>query len=51
MRPIETAPKDGQVIILKDGATGIYEVAHWSPFGEWVSENGEPSKITPTHWY
>ena len=51
MRPIETAPKDGQVIILEDGAMGTYEVAHWSPFGEWVGENGEPSKITPTHWY
>ncbi len=51
MRPIETAPKDGQVIILEDGAIGTYEVAHWSPFGEWVGENGEPSKITPTHWY
>ena len=51
MRPIETAPKNGQVIILEDGAMGTYEVAHWSPFGEWVGENGEPSKITPTHWY
>jgi hypothetical protein len=48
---IDTAPRDGKVIILEDDATDTHEVAHWSPFGEWVGENGEPSKITPTHWY
>ena len=48
---IDTAPRDGKVIILQDDAIGTYDVAHWSPFGEWVGENGEPSKITPTHWY
>jgi BA14K-like protein len=48
---IDTAPRDGKVIILQDDATGTYDVAHWSPFGEWVGENGEPSKITPTRWY
>jgi hypothetical protein len=48
---IDTAPRDGKVIILEDDATETYDVAHWSPFGEWVGENGEPSKITPTHWY
>jgi BA14K-like protein len=50
-RTIETAPRDGQAIILEDDAIGTHDVAHWSPFGEWVGENGEPSKITPTHWY
>jgi hypothetical protein len=49
---IETAPRDGKVIILEDDAIGTYDVAHWSPeAGEWVGENGERSKITPTHWY
>jgi hypothetical protein len=38
MRPIETAPKDGQVILLEDDAIGTYEVAHWSPFGEWSGQ-------------
>ena len=52
-RTIETAPRDGNVVILEDDASGIYDVAHWSPeAGEWVAENGEPSKITtPTHWH
>jgi hypothetical protein len=51
-RTIETAPRDGNVIILEDDARGTYDVAHWSPeAGAWVGENGEPSKITPSHWY
>src|ERR1700674_5356965 len=49
---IETAPRDGSAIILVDDASGTYDVAHWSPeAGEWVGENGEPTKITPSHWY
>ena len=48
---IDTAPRDGNVVILEDDAAGTYDVAHWSPeAGEWISESGEPSKITPTHW-
>jgi len=48
---IESAPKDQEAIILEDDASGIFDVAHWSPeAGEWISENGDPSKITPTHW-
>src|SRR5258708_26463045 len=51
-RTIETAPRDGQAIILEDDESGTYDVAHWSAeAGEWVAENGEPSKITPTHWH
>jgi hypothetical protein len=49
---IATAPRDGNVVILEDDATGTYDVAHWAPkAGEWVGENGEPSEIIPTHWY
>jgi hypothetical protein len=48
----ETAPRDGKVVILEDDASGAYEAARWSAeAGEWVGENGEPSNITPTHWY
>ena len=51
-QPIDTAPRDGKIIILEDDASGIYDVAHWSvKAGRWVGENSEPSKITPTHWY
>src|SRR5258707_857249 len=49
---IETVPKDGKVVILEDDASGTFELARWS--GEaraWVRENGELSKITPTHWH
>jgi hypothetical protein len=49
---IETAPRDGNVVILEDDASGTCDVAHWSAeAGEWVGENGEPSKVTPSHWY
>jgi hypothetical protein len=48
----ETAPRDGKVVILEDDASGTYDVAHWSAeAGEWLRENGELSKIAPTHWY
>jgi hypothetical protein len=48
---IETVPKDGEVVILEDDANG-YELARWSAeAGAWVGENGELSKITPTHWH
>jgi hypothetical protein len=47
---IETAPRNGNVVILEDDVSGTYDVA--SPeAGEWIGENGEPSKITPSHWY
>ena len=50
--PIERSPRDGTAIILEDDASGTYDVAHWSAeAGEWVGENGEPTKITPTHWH
>src|SRR5258708_39398421 len=50
---IETAPKDGEVVILEDDASGTYDIARWSPeAGGWVvGENAEPIKITPSHWY
>ena len=48
---IETAPKDGKVVIIDDDPTGISDVAHRSAqTDEWIAENGEPSKITPTNW-
>ena len=51
-QPIKTAPKDGRIVILEDDKSGTYDVAHWSrKTYQWVGENGEPSKITPTHWY
>jgi len=49
---IEKSPRDGTAIILGDDRRGTYAVAHWSTEArKWVSENGEPTKLTPTHWY
>src|SRR5882757_1063988 len=49
---IETAPRDRKTIIIEDKITGTSDFAHWSPEGRhWVRQNGELSKITPTHWY
>lgn len=51
-RTIETAPRDGNVVILEDDVFGTCDVAHWSPeSGQWIGENGEPIKITSSHWY
>ena len=50
--PIEESPRDGTAIILQDDASGTRDVAHWSTEeGQWLSENGDPTRITPTHWY
>ena len=49
---IETAPRDGKAVILEHQPTGTYDVAQWSAqAGQWITKNGEPSKITPTHWH
>ncbi|MBR0801126.1 hypothetical protein JQ615_37785 [Bradyrhizobium jicamae] len=50
-RAIDTAPRDGQFVILEDDVSGVFELARWSAQAHsWVRENGEPSEITPTHW-
>ena len=50
--PIETAPRDGRFLILKEDASGKFNIARWAPeAGGWVRENDEPIKITPSYWY
>jgi BA14K-like protein len=50
--PIETVPRDGKVVVLEDDTTGTVDIARWSAEAlAWLGENGEPSKITPTHWH
>src|SRR5436309_9101985 len=50
-RTIDTAPRDGKFVILEDDVSGSFERAQWSAEARaWVTENGELSKITPTHW-
>src|SRR5258705_6076884 len=51
-RAIDTAPRDGKFVILEDDASGSFELARWSAEARaWVRENGDISKITPTHWH
>ena len=51
-QPIETAPRDGRFLILKEDASGKFNIARWAPeAGGWVRENDEPIKITPSYWY
>ena len=51
LNSIESAPKNGQFIILQDESAVVYEVARWSAEkGDWIQEEGEPIQITPTHW-
>lgn len=47
---IETAPKNGEFVIIVDDASGRFDVAQWSASRAWVRENGEPSQVTPSHW-
>jgi hypothetical protein len=47
---IETAPRNGEFVIIVDDASGRFDVAKWLTSREWVRENGEPSEITPSHW-
>ncbi|SEE50720.1 hypothetical protein [Bradyrhizobium erythrophlei] len=50
-RVIDTAPKDGTLVILEDDVSGSFESAQWSADGRgWIKKNGEPSEITATHW-
>jgi hypothetical protein len=50
-RAIETAPRDGEFVLLEDDASGRCAVARWSAeTADWVKENGELIQITATHW-
>ena len=50
--PIETAPRDGRFLILKEDASGKFNIARWAPeAGGWVRENDQHIKITPAYWY
>ena len=51
-KALKTAPRDGEVVILENEASGTYDVAYWRPEArEWIGRNGKPSKIAATHWH
>ena len=50
-QPIETAPLDGTLVIIRDGLT--VKTGHWSEIsnGCWVDpEYGDDLHVEPTHW-
>jgi predicted nucleic acid-binding Zn-ribbon protein len=47
---IDTAPRDGEFVIIVDDASGRFDIAHWSASRAWIREDGEPSEIRPSHW-
>jgi hypothetical protein len=51
-RPIATAPKTGEVLILfnpKSMQTNGIDLGKWSPHEEWERVSGG-AKLNPTHW-
>jgi hypothetical protein len=51
-KPIDTAPRNGDFVILEDGARGTIAVARWSAeAAQWLDEHGTPSHLNATHWH
>jgi hypothetical protein len=51
-KAIDTAPRNGDFVILEDGARGTIAVARWSSeAAQWLDEHGTPSQLNPTHWH
>ena len=51
-KAIDTAPRNGDFVILEDGARGTIAVARWSAeSAQWLDEHGTPSQLNPTHWH
>jgi len=49
---IQSAPRDGKVVLLDDDASGEYVLARWSAeANDWVGESAEPIQIAATHWH
>jgi hypothetical protein len=51
-KTIDTAPRNGDFVILEDGARGTIAVARWSAeAAQWLDEHGMPSQLNATHWH
>jgi hypothetical protein len=49
--PLDTAPRDGKLILLHDAQDRTSEVGRWSAeSGSWVLEDGTEPGFTPAHW-
>ena len=51
-KAIDTAPRNGDFVILEDGARGTIAVARWSAeSAQWLDEHGTPCQLNATHWH
>ena len=51
-KAIDTAPRNGDFIILEDAARGTLAVVRWSAdAAQWLDEKGTPSQLNATHWH
>jgi hypothetical protein len=49
-QPIETAPKDGTIILVADDVHGSVGLAEWD-MGRWyIPETDSNLWVSPTHW-
>ena len=51
-KAIDTAPRNGDFVILEDAARGTIAFARWSAeAAQWLDEDGTPSQLNATHWH
>jgi len=51
-KAIDTAPRNGEFVILEDAVSGAYTVARWSSeSSQWLDDEGTPSRFNATHWH
>ena len=51
-KEIDTAPRNGDFVILEDDVSGTYAVARWSAeAAQWLDDEGTPSQLNATHWH
>ena len=51
-KAIDTAPRDGDFVILEDAARGALAFVRWSAeAAQWLDEKGTPCQLKATHWH
>jgi hypothetical protein len=51
-KAIDTAPRNGEFVILEDAARGALAFVRWSAeAAQWLDEKGTPSQLNATHWH
>ena len=51
-KAIDTAPRNGDFVILEDAARGALAFVRWSAeAAQWLDEKGTPSQLNATHWH